>query len=132
VPGGARFGAGTSELGMFSDCERKPVAILTYLVAFNNGDQFFNHRLRVFAISPKRDEYIDISSEGKRVEDVFWSQPEKDHSSRTCPQLAPAAVKNIERHDRRLRLDLEASVKDEAANWIGAIWPIGISLLMPE
>ena len=118
-----------SELGIFGP---EPIAMLTYLVAFNNGGQFFNHRLSVFAISTTRDEYIDISPEGKLVEDIFWSQLEKDHGSRICPQLAPTTLKNIEKRDRLLRLDLEASVKDEAGNWIGAIWPIGISLLIPE
>jgi hypothetical protein len=41
-------------------------------------------------------------------------------------------VENIETRDRMLRLDLETSVRDESGNWIGAIWPIGISLLIPE
>jgi hypothetical protein len=121
-----------SELAILANGKAEPVAILTYLVAFNNGSQFFNHRLRVFAMSPTRDEYIDISSEGKLVEDIFWSQLKKDHSSRTCPQLAPIALENIKNRDRMLRLEIEASVKDESGNWIGAVWPVAISLLMPE
>jgi superfamily II DNA or RNA helicase len=123
----------TSELGILAgNSRRESIAILTYLVAFNHGGQFFNHRLFVFAFSPTRDEYIEISQEGRLIEDIFWSQLEKDHSSRICPELAPTALENIEKRDRMLRLDLEASVKDDSGNWIGAIWPIGISLLMPE
>ena len=121
-----------SELGILSDDRAEPIAILTYLVAFNHGGQFFNHRLRVFASSPSRDEYIEISQEGRLIENIFWSQLEKDHSSRICPELAPTALENIEKRDRMLRLHLEASLKDDSGNWIGAIWPIGISLLVPE
>jgi superfamily II DNA or RNA helicase len=122
----------TSELGILTDGRVEPIAILTYLVAFNNGNQYFNHRMYNFAMSPTSGEYIDISPEGKLVEDIFWSQLEKDHSSRICPQLAPTALQNIEKRDRMFRLELEASIKDESGNWIGAIWPIGISLLMPN
>jgi hypothetical protein len=46
--------------------------------------------------------------------------------------LTPTALKNIETRNRMLRLDLEASVRDESGNWIGAIWPTGISLLFPN
>ena len=105
---------------------------MTYVVAFDNGGPFFNHRLHIFAIAPMHDKWIDISSDGKLVEDIFWSELEKDQSSRVGPQLAPTALDNIEKRDRMLRLNLEASVKDESGNWIGAIWPIGISVLMPE
>jgi hypothetical protein len=119
----------TSELGILSDGGAEPIALLAYLVAFNHGNQFFNHRLHVLAMSPTRDEFIDISREGKLVEHIFWSQLEKDHSSRKCPQLEPAALENIKRRDQLFRLELEAGVKDEAGNWIGAVWPISVSLL---
>jgi superfamily II DNA or RNA helicase len=122
----------TSELAMLTDGNAEPIALLTYLIAFNNGNQFFNHRLRVLAMSPSRDEQIDISSEGKLVEDIFWSQLKKDHGAHTCPEFKQAALENIKKRDEMYRMELEASVKDESGNWIGAIWPIGVSLLMPE
>jgi hypothetical protein len=122
----------TSELAMLTDGNPEPIALLTYLIAFSSGNQFFNHQLRGFAMSPSRDEQIDISSEGKLVEDIFWSQLKKDHGARTCPEFTQAALENIKKRDQMYRMELEASVKDESGNWIGAIWPIGLSLLIPE
>jgi superfamily II DNA or RNA helicase len=121
-----------SLLRVLGDAEAEPIAILTYLTAYNNGEQFFNHRLRVYALSPRRGDSIDISSEGELVEDVLWSQLGKDHSSRSVPVLTATDLESIVNVDRMLRLELEATLKDEAGNWIGAVWPIAVSLLVPE
>jgi hypothetical protein len=48
------------------------------------------------------------------------------------PELKPTYRDSIGNQDRVLRLALEAEVKDETGNWIGAVWPIAISLLLPQ
>ena len=121
-----------SPLWVLAGGQVEPIAILTYLTAYSNGGQFFNHRLRVYALSPRRGHSIDISSDGKLVEDVFWSQLGKDHSSQILPELTPTDLEAIANLDRMLRLECEAALKDEAGNWIGAIWPIAVSVLVPE
>ncbi len=121
-----------SALQVLTESRGEAVAILTYVSAYNNGGQFFNHRLRVYALSPSQGDSLDISSDGKLVEGIFWSQLKKDHSSRVPPELKPADLENIANQDRMLRLALEAELKDETGNWIGAVWPIAISLLVPE
>ena len=131
---GIGIGSYDSETGLqvLTEGRVEPVAILAYLTAYNNGGQFFNHRLRVYALSPSQGHPIDISSDGKLVEGIFWSQLGKDHSSRKLPELKSADLENIANQDRILRLALEAELKDETGNWIGAVWPIAISLLLAE
>jgi hypothetical protein len=48
------------------------------------------------------------------------------------PALTATDLESIVNVDRMLRLELEATLKDEAGNWIGAVWPIAVSLLVPE
>jgi hypothetical protein len=121
-----------SPLRVFADGKVEPIVIFTYLTAYSNGGHFFNHRLRVYAFSPGQGDSLDISSEGELVQNIFWSQLGKDHSSRTLSDLTPIYRENVGAQDRMLRLALEAELKDEAGNWVGAIWPIAISLLLPE
>jgi superfamily II DNA or RNA helicase len=121
-----------SPLQTFAEGQGEPIAILTYLTAYSSGGHFFNHRLRVYAFSPGKADPIDISSDGELVEGIFWSQLAKDHSSRMLPELKPIYRESIGNQDRLLRLALEAEVKDETGNWIGAVWPLAVSLLVPE
>jgi hypothetical protein len=124
--------ARTSALRVLAEHEGGPVVVVTYLVADVGGEHFFNHRLRVYAVSPKGGQELDISSDGNLVEDIFWSQLERDHSARSLPELSEAELQNIATLDRRFRSEIEASLRDEAGNWLGAFWPIAISLLVPE
>lgn len=121
-----------SALQALAEHDGDPVALLTYVVAYISGDHFFNHRLRVYAVSPKRGNEIDISSDGNLVEDIFWSQLERDHSARVVPELSEAELQNIASLDRRFRSDIEASLRDEAGNWLGAVWPLAVTLLVSE
>ncbi len=124
--------ARSSALRSLAEHRGEPIALLTYLVAYINGGQFFNHRLRVYAVSPTDSQEIDISSDGKLVEDIFWSQLERDHSACALPEISKTDLENIMSLDRRFRLEIEASLKDESGNWLGAVWPIAVSILVPE
>jgi superfamily II DNA or RNA helicase len=127
--GAGRYRRG-SGLEVLVENDGEPVALLTYLVAFSNGGHFFNHRLRVYAVSPSRGKWIDISSDGKLVEDILWSQLDSDESISAMPEMKEADLQNIVNLDRTFRLELEASLKDEDGNWIGAAWPIAMTLLV--
>ena len=122
----------TSALQALAEHDGEPVTLLTYLVAYISGDHFFNHRLRVYAVSPKRGHEIDISAEGNLVEEIFWSQLERDHSARVVPELSEAELQNTASLDRRFRSEIEASLRDEAGNWLGAVWPLAVTLLVSE
>jgi len=124
--------ARTSALHALAEHDSEPIALLTYLVAYSNGGQFSNYRLRVYAVSAKHGQEIDISSDGKLVEDIFWSQLERDHSACALPEIKQTDLENIASLDRRLRLEIEASLKDETGNWLGAVWPIAVSILVSE
>lgn len=121
-----------SALKTVADDQHEPIVILTYLVAYNSGDQFFNHKLHVYAVSPRRGEWIDITSDGKLVEDLFWSQLDVDNHPRALPALAPTDLANIANLDRTFRLELEATLRAEGGNWLGAVWPIALSVLVQE
>lgn len=80
----------------------------------------------------RRGQWIDISSDGKLVEDIFWCQLGTDETTDDTPRISEADLQTIVRLDQTFRMELEASLKDEAGNWLGAVWPIAVSLLLAE
>ncbi len=113
------LGAGKSE----------PLLLLTYMTAYLSGQQFFNHRLRVFALSPSQLSAADISSDGKVIEEIFWAPLEEKRLER--PNLPKEFLQQVTAQDKLLRTQLEAEVRDEQGHWQGAVWPLAVTILMP-
>lgn len=110
----------------------EPVVMLTYLMAYINGEHFFDHRLRVFTVSPSNLVPVDQSSDGSLLEDIFWSHLDKDVAAKSQLGLSDDFLAHIASQDVRLRKNLETEVKDDAGNWQGAVWPLALTILMPE
>ena len=109
--------------------ESEPVLLLVYMTAYLSGQQFFNHRLRAFGISPSQNKPSDITSEGQLLEDLFWT-PLDDTPPKT-PNLPGGFLELVADQDKLLRTQLEAEVRDEQGNWQGAVWPLAVTILMP-
>jgi superfamily II DNA or RNA helicase len=122
----------TSPLDALGGDNAMPIVVLSYLVAYSSGEQFANHRLRVYAVSPRSGQWLEISSEGKLVEEIFWRQLEHSQSVDALPVMNKPELDNIVALDQRFQLELEAAVRDEAGNWVGAVWPLAVSLLVPD
>ena len=110
----------------------EPVIVLTYLTAYLDGEHFFNQRLRVFTVSASQPTPSDITNDGQLVEEIYWSQLENDHSSLAIPSLASDFVERIATEDRSLRKQLETELRNESGDWIGAVWPLAVTILLQK
>ena len=117
----------------FSDNADEPVVLLSYLVAHRRDEHFFNHELRLFALSPSNPKPEDLkrTEDGELVEDIIWTNLRKDGVKRPCPDLDQNFLKEIESQDKRIREELGSEVRDEEARWHGAVWPLAVTVLLP-
>ena len=73
----------------FSDNADEPVVLLSYLVAHLRDEHFFNHELRLFALSPSnpKSEELKRTGDGELVEAIIWTNLRKDSAELPCPDL---------------------------------------------
>ena len=118
----------------FSDHADEPVVLLSYLVAHLRDEHFFNHELRLFALSPSnpKPEELKRTEDGELVEDIIWTNLRKDSTKRSCPDLDQNFLKEISSQDGRIREDLGSEVRDEEGRWRGAVWPLAATVLLPS
>ena len=118
----------------FSDNADEPVVLLSYLVAHLRDEYFFNHELRLFALSPSnpKPEELKRTEDGELVEDIIWTNLRKDSAKRSCPDLDQNFLKEISSQDVRIREDLGSEVRDEEGRWRGAVWPLAATVLLPS
>ena len=126
------FGLGTYNkeyLAYFSDGANEPVVLLSYLVAHLSDKHFFNHELRLFALSPSNPQREELDRE--LVEDIIWTNLRKGDTELDSPDLAQSFLNEVSSQDAQIREELSSKVRDEEGRWRGAVWPLAATILLP-
>ena len=128
------FGLGTyneEDLAYFSDGANEPVVLLSYLVAHLRDKHFFNHELRLFALSPSNPRPEQLGpNDGELVEDIIWTNLRKDNTELAIPDLE-RFLNEVSFQDAHIREKLSSEVRDEKGRWHGAVWPLAVTILLP-
>lgn len=117
-------------LACFSDGANEPVVLLSYLVAHLSNKHFFNHELRLFALSPSSPQPEELD-DGELVEDIIWTNLRKDNTELDSPDLDQSFLNEVSSQDAHIREKLSSEVRDEEGRWHGAVWPLAITILLP-
>ena len=129
------LGLGTydkEDLAYFSNGADEPVVLLSYLVAHLRDEHFFNHELRLFALSPSNPRPERLGpNDGELVEYIIWTNLRKDNTEFASPDLDQSFLKEVSSQDARIREELGSEVKDEEGRWRGAVWPLAVTVLLP-
>ncbi len=126
------LGVGTydkEERAYFSDDADEPVVLLSYLVAHLSDEHFFNHELRVFALTPSHSESEELDRE--LIEDIIWTNLRKDNTKFPHLDLDQSFLKEVSSQDVHIREELGSEVRDEEDRWRGAVWPLAATVLLP-
>lgn len=126
------LGLGTYDkeyLAYFSDGANEPVVLLSYLVAHLSDKHFFNHELRLFALSPSNPQREELDRE--LVEDIIWTNLRKGDTELDSPDLDQRFLNEVSSQDAQIREELSSKVRDEEGRWRGAIWPLAATILLP-
>lgn len=119
-------------LAYFSNGADEPVVLLSYLVAHLRDEHFFNHELRLFALSPSNPKPEELgSSDGELVEHIIWTNLRKDNTEFASPDLDQSFLKEVSSQDAHIREELSSEVRDEEGRWHGAVWPLAVTVLLP-
>ena len=129
------FGLGTYDkeyLVYFSDGANEPIVLLSYLVAYLRDKHFFNHELRLFALSPSNPRPEQLGpNDGELVEDIIWTNLRKDNTELAIPDLEQSFLNEVSFQDAHIREKLSSEVRDEKGRWHGAVWPLAVTILLP-
>ena len=130
------LGIGTYDkeyLAYFSDGADEPVVLLSYLVAHLRDEHFFNHELRLFALSPSnpKREKLERDQDRELVEDIIWTNLRKDGTKFPHLDLDQSFLKEVSSQDMHIREELGSEVRDEEGRWRGAVWPLAATILLP-
>ncbi len=129
------LGLGTYDkelLSYFSNGADEPVVLLSYLVAHLRDKHFFNHELRLFALSPSNPRPERLGpNDGELVEHIIWTNLRKDNTEFASPDLDQSFLKEVASEDARIREELGSEVRDEEDRWRGAVWPLAVTVLLP-
>ena len=126
------LGIGTydkEERAYFSDDANEPVILLSYFVARLIDQHFFNHKLRVFALSPSDPKPEEL--DGELVEDIIWTNLRKDDTEFSHIDLDQSFLKEVSSQEIHIREKLGSEVRNEEGRWRGAVWPLAATLLLP-
>ena len=126
------LGIGTydkEERAYFSDNADEPVVLLSYLVAHLRDEHFFNHELRLFALSPSNPKPEELDRE--LVEDIIWTNLRKDDTKFSHLDLYQSFLKEVSSQDVHIREKLGSEIRDEEDRWRGAVWPLAATILLP-
>ena len=125
------LGIGTydkEERAYFSD-DAEPVVLLSYLVGHLKDEHFFNHELRLFALSPSNPKPEEL--DGELVEDIIWTNLRKGGTKFPHIDLDQSFLKEVSSQDVHIREKLGSEVRDEEGRWRGAVWPLAATILLP-
>ena len=129
------LGIGThdkEDLAYFSDGADEPVVLLSYVVAHLRDEHFFNHKLRLFALSPSSPLPEELGPEdGKLTEDIIWTNLRAGGMELPSPDLGQSFLEQVSSQDVRIRDELGSEVRDEQGRWRGAVWPLAVTVLLP-
>jgi len=127
------LGIGTydkEERAYFSDDADEPVVLLSYLVAHLSDEHFFNHGLRLYALSPS--DPVPKELDGELVEDIIWTNFRNDDVNVRKIDLDQSFLEEVSSQDVCIREELGSEVKDEEGRWHGAVWPLAVTVLLPN
>lgn len=120
-------------LEYFSDGTAEPVIILSYVTARLIGNHYFDHELQLFAVSASNPLAEKLGrNEGELVEQIIWNNVRSEGSRLACPELDPTLIAHLVENDRHIRQELVDNVHDEDGRWIGAVWPVAATVLVPK
>ena len=130
------LGLGTYDkeyLAYFSNGTDEPVVMLSYLVARLRDEHFFNHEIRLFALSPSnpKPEELKPKKDGGLIEDIIWSNLRKNNTEFPVLDLNQGFLEEVSSQDTRLREELGSEIRDEEGRWRGAVWPLAVTILLP-
>ena len=120
-------------LELFSDGKDEPVVILSYVSARLVGDYFFDHEFHLFAVSESNSTVERLGREdGEIVERIVWDNLRYKGPRLICPELSAAFATRLVEEDARIREELGADMREEGGRWIGAVWPVAATVLIPQ
>ena len=120
-------------LEYFSDGAEEPVIILSYVSARLVGDYYFDHELHLFAVSASNPTAEKLGrKDGELVEQIVWNNLRHERPRLACPKLSPALTARLVENDTRIREELSEDVREEGGRWVGAVWPVAATVLVPQ
>ena len=119
-------------LELLSEGGEGPVVILSYVSARLIGDHYFNHALRLYAVSPLTCSELDKDKDADLIEEIVWSNLRCERPPSALSRLAPDFERRLTNEDARIREELTDDVRNDEGDWIGAVWPIAATVLAPR
>ena len=120
-------------LEYFSDGTEEPVIVLSYVLARLIGDYYFDHELHLFAVSASSPTVERLGREdGALVERIVWDNLRYEGPRLACPRLDPALIARLVEDDAQIREELGEDVREESGRWLGAVWPVAATVLVPQ
>ena len=120
-------------LELFSDGKEEPVVILSYVSARLVGDYYFGHELHLFAVSESNSTVERLRREdGELVERIVWDNLRYKGPRLVCPELSAALTTRLVEEDTRIREELGEDLRNESGRWVGALWPVAATVLIPQ
>ncbi|MXY65738.1 hypothetical protein F4212_03260 [Candidatus Poribacteria bacterium] len=120
-------------LEIFSGGTAEPVIILSYVTARFVDNYYFDHQLQLFAISESNQMVEKLGrKDGELVEEIIWNNVRHKGAQLACPKLSSDLVTRLVREDVHIRQKMMDDVRDESGRWVGAVWPIAATVLLPQ
>ena len=117
-------------LELLSDGGEGPVVILSYVSARLIGDHYFNHALRLYAVSPLACSEMDKDKDADLIEEIVWSNLRCERPPSALSRLEPDLERRLIEEDARIREELTDDVRNDEGDWLGAVWPIAATVLV--
>ena len=97
------------------------------------GNYYFDHELHLFAVSASNLTVERLGREdGELVEQIVWNNLRYEGPRLACPKLDPALTARLVEEDVRIREDLGENLREENGRWLGAVWPVAATVLVPQ
>ena len=118
-------------LELLSDGE-EPVVILSYVTARLDGDYYLDHELHLYAVAASNPTVEELGrKDGELVEQMVWDNLRYEGSRVACPMLSPTLTARLVEEDARIREELCENRREESGRWVGAVWPVAATVLVP-
>ena len=120
-------------LELLSEGAEEPVVILSYVSARLVGDHYFGHELHIFAVSESSPAVERLGREdGELIERIVWDNLRYEGPGLACPELGNTLATRLVEEDARIREELGENVREEGGRWVGAVWPVAATVLVPR
>ncbi len=120
-------------LEYFSDGADEPVIILSYVTAQLIGKYYFDHELHLFAVSKSNSKTERLGREdGELVEQFVWNNVRYEGPRLSCPKLDQELIARLVEDDVRIREEISENMREENGRWVGAVWPVAATVLVPN